>query len=168
MNAMYNLSVPIFKRFLENLILIIDKAQAHCDVKKIDPNALLQARLYPDMFHLTKQIQLSCDFAKGGTARLAAIEVPKFEDIEVTFADLKARAQKTLDFMASVSADKFEGSDARMITVPLKEPVTLPGLNYLQVMALPNFFFHLTTVYAILRHNGVEVGKMDFIGAPRG
>jgi uncharacterized protein len=164
MNNTYTLSVATYQRFLKNLDAVIDKAAAHCDAKKIDPSALLTARLYPDMFHFTKQVQVTCDFAKGGSARLAGVEVPKFEDSENSFADLKARIKMTQDFIGSLKVEQFEGADSRMITVPLKEPVTLPGVNYLQTMALPNFYFHLTTAYAILRHNGVELGKTDFIG----
>jgi uncharacterized protein len=134
---MYNLSVPVYNRFLKNLDSVLDKAAAHCEAKKIEPAALLQARLYPDMFPFTRQVQIACDFAKGATARLAGIEIPKFEDTEVSFADLKARIKKTLDFIATIKPEQ---------------------------MAQPNFYFHVTTAYAILRHNGVEVGKTDFLG----
>jgi uncharacterized protein len=161
---MYNLSVPVYNRFLKNLDTVLDKAAAHCDAKKIEPVALLQARLYPDMFPLTRQVQIACDFAKGAVARLAAVDIPKFEDTEVSFADLKARVKMTQDFIATIKPEQMEGADTRMVTLPLKEPITLAGMPYFQFMALPNFYFHVTTAYAILRHNGVEVGKTDFLG----
>jgi hypothetical protein len=164
--SMYSASVPVFKQILNSLSAIIDKAEAHATEKKIEPAALLQARLFPDMFPLVRQVQVAADFAKGAAARLAGVDVPKYEDNEQTFADLKARIAKTLAFIDSVPQDGIEASAPRDITTGSGEKAKQwKGQTYLMHYALPHFFFHATTAYDILRHNGVEIGKKDFIGS---
>ncbi len=163
--SMYATSVPVFKQLLSSMSVNLDKAAAHAVEKKIDPNALLQARLFPDMFPLLRQVLIAADFAKGACARLAGVDVPKYEDIEQTFADLQARIAKTLAFIDTLSADQIDGSEAREITTSSgPNSKTFIGQTYLVHYALPQFFFHATTAYAILRHNGVEIGKRDFMG----
>ena len=163
--SMYRASVPVFKQMLRNLDAILDKAAAHATARKIDPNALLQARLSPDMFHLTRQVQIASDQAKGIAARLAGQEPPKFEDSEASFADLKARIAKTLAFLDGLQPAQIEGSEDREISLPVGgQTVKFKGSDYLLGFGLPNFYFHVTTAYALLRHNGIEVGKRDFIG----
>ena len=165
--SMYQASAPRFANLLRNLSALLDKAQAHCDAKKIDPLALTSFRLYPDMFPLTRQVQIACDTAKGAVARLAGVEIPKHEDTEQTFAELRARIAKTLDFIESVPKAKYEGSEDREVVMKLRgEDAKFRGGQYLFNHAYPNFYFHLTTAYAILRHNGVELGKRDFLGNP--
>ena len=162
--AMFNASVPVFRQMLSALDSIIDKTVAHADAKKIDQAVYVGARLYPDMFPFSRQIGVATDFAKGASARLAGVEVPKFEDTEVTLADLKGRLQKTLDFIATLKPEQFEGAETRDITIQLRAgPTVFKGQPYLLHYALPNFYFHTTTAYAILRHNGIEIGKPDFI-----
>jgi uncharacterized protein len=164
--SMQQISVPIFAKTLGNLAAILDKAAAYADAKKIDPAVLLNARLFPDMFPLVRQVQLATDFAKGAVARLAGEEPPKYEDTETTIAELKARIARTIDFIHSFDAARFAGADTREVTLKIRDTVQKhAGLAYLAHMAMPNFFFHATTAYDILRHNGVEVGKRDFIGA---
>ena len=163
--SMYAASVPAFTQTLSALSAILDKAAAHCAAKKIDPAALLTARLYPDMLMFTKQVQLTCDFAKNCVGRLTG-EAPKFPDEEKTFDELKARVAKTLDYVKSVKpADVDAGAD-KDVTFPTgpDSKMTLPGAQYLVHVVLPNFYFHATTAYDILRHNGVEIGKLDFLG----
>jgi len=163
--SMYQASAPRFAAMLRNLAAILDKAEAHAAARKIDPAALTAFRLYPDMFPLTRQVQIACDTAKGAVARLAGMEVPKHEDTEQTFAELKARIAKTLDFVESVPAERIEGSEEREIVVRLRgQDMKFSGLQYLLGVAQPNFYFHVTTAYDILRHNGVELGKRDFLG----
>jgi hypothetical protein len=163
--TMYSASAPQFLRVLKNLSTIITKASTHAEEHKIDAAALLHARLYPNMFPFTRQIQIACDNAKGATARLAGIELPKHEDVEQTFAELQQRIDRVIAFIESVPADKFAGSDSRKIVLPLRgTEVTFTGEQYLVSFALPNFYFHVTTAYDILRHNGVELGKRDYIG----
>lgn len=163
--SMYSASVPVFIRMLKNLTGILEKAQAYADAKKIEPDVLLNARLFPDMFPVVKQVQVATDFAKGTAARLAGTEPPSFEDTEKTFAELIARVQKTVDFLKTVKADQVNGSEDRDITLKMRTgELNFKGEPYLNFFSLPNFYFHVTTAYAILRHNGVEVGKMDFIG----
>jgi len=165
--SMYQASAPRFANMLRNLSGLLDKAQAHCEARKIDPLALTQFRLYPDMFTLARQVQVACDTAKGAVARLAGAEIPKHEDTEQTFAELKARIAKTLEFVESVPAAKIDGSEEREVALKLRgQDVKFTGLQYLLGFAYPNFYFHVTTAYAILRHNGVELGKRDFIGNP--
>jgi uncharacterized protein len=162
--AMYNASVPVFRQMLSALGGIIDKALAHAEAKKIDPAVYATARLYPDMFPFVKQITVATDFAKGASARLAGVDVPKFEDTEVTLGDAKARLQKTLDFIATLKPAQFEGAETRDITIQLRAgPTVFKGQSYLLHYAMAHFYFHTTTAYAILRHNGVEIGKQDFI-----
>lgn len=164
--SMYSASAPVFKQILNSLSTIIDKAEAHATEKKIDPAALLQARLFPDMFSFIRQVQIAADFAKGSAARLGGVEVPKYEDDEVTFADLKARLAKTVAFIDSVPQDGIEASAQRDITTGSGEKAKQwKGQVYLLHYALPHFFFHATTAYDILRHNGVDIGKKDFIGS---
>jgi uncharacterized protein len=165
--SMYQASIPVFVRNLNNLSTILDKTIAHADAKKIDHAALLNFRLFPDMLNFIKQIQIATDFAKGAAARLAGVEVPKYEDTEISFADLKARIQKTLTFVQSFKPEQIDGSEERDITLSIAgNPVTLKGQPYLLQMVMPNFYFHATTAYAILRHNGVEIGKRDFVPMP--
>ena len=163
---MYSASVPVFKQILTSLAAIIDKAEAHAAEKKIEPAALLQARLFPDMFPFTRQVQVAADFAKGAAARLAGAEVPKYEDDEQSFADLKERIAKTVAFIDSLPQDAVEASAQRDITTGSGEKAKQwKGQVYLVHYALPHFFFHATTAYDILRHNGVEMGKKDFVGS---
>lgn len=164
--SMYQASVPIFIQSLNALSNILDKAAAQAVAKKFDSAALLTARLYPDMFPFSKQVQLACDFAKNTAARLAGAEPVKFEDTETSFEQLMARAARTIDLLKTFGPEQIDGSEERDITITVGgQPRTFKGLAYLQHFALPNFFFHDTTAYAILRHNGIEIGKRDFVGA---
>ena len=163
--SMYQASAPRFAHTLRNLAAILDKAQAYVDARKIDAAALTAFRLYPDMFPLTRQVQIACDTAKGAVARLAGLEVPRHEDTEQTIAELKARIAKTLDFIESVKPQSIDGSDEREVLVKQRgQDVKYSGLQYLLAVAQPNFYFHVVTAYNILRHNGVEIGKRDFLG----
>ncbi|HYR34089.1 MAG TPA: DUF1993 domain-containing protein, partial [Burkholderiales bacterium] len=162
--SMYQASTPRFAAMLRNLSTLIDKAEAHCAAKKIEAVAITGARLFPDMYPFTRQVQIACDTAKGAVARLAGAESPKHEDTEQTFGELKARIAKTLDFIESVSTGKIDGSDDKEIVLPMRSGERrFKGMQYLLGFAYPNFYFHLTTAYNILRHNGVEVGKQDFV-----
>lgn len=164
--SMYSASVPVFKQILNSLLAILDKAETHAEEKKIDPQALLQFRLFPDMLPFTRQIQIACDFAKGCTARLAGAEVPSYADNEQSFAELKARIVTTLAFIDSVPAGQIAGSEERAITTGSGEKTKhFTGQTYLFHYALPHFFFHATTAYDILRHNGLDIGKKNFIGS---
>lgn len=164
--SMYEASVPVFKQILTSLSAILDKAEAHAVEKKIEPAALLQARLYPDMFPFTRQVQVACDFAKGCAARLAGVEVPRYDDTEASFADLRARIATTLAFINGLPQDGIEASAQRDISTSSgPNAKQFKGQVYLVHYALPHFYFHATTAYAILRHNGVEVGKKDFVGS---
>ena len=164
--SMYQASAPRFARTLRNLAAILAKAQAHVEAKKLDAAALTAFRLFPDMFPLTRQVQIACDTAKGAVARLAGTEPPKHEDTEQTFAELQARIAKTLDFVESMKADKIDGSEGREVVLKLRAgELRLKGIDYLLSHAYPNFYFHVTTAYNILRHNGVEIGKRDFVGS---
>jgi len=163
--SMSQASAPRFAHMLRSLAALLDKAQAHCEAKKIDPLALTQFRLYPDMFPLTRQVQIACDTVKGAVARLAGLEIPKHEDTEQTFAELKSRIAKTVDFIESVSAAKLDGTEDKEIVLKMRAgDMKFTGLQYLLGFAYPNFYFHVTTAYNILRHNGVEIGKRDFLG----
>jgi len=165
--SMYQASAPRFANTLKNLSAILDKAQAHVEAKKIDPAALTTCRLYPDMFPLVRQVQSACDAAKGAVARLGGVEVPKHEDTEQTLAELKARIAKTIDFINTVKPAQVDGSEEREIVLKMRSgEVKFKGMQYLMGHALPNFYFHVTTAYNILRHNGVELGKRDYIGTP--
>jgi hypothetical protein len=162
---MYQASAPRFAHMLRNLATLLDKAQAHVEAKKLEPSALTTYRLYPDMFPLTRQVQIACDTAKGAVARLAGIEIPKHEDTEQTFEELKARIAKTLAFVESVKPAQIDGSEEREVVLKLRAgEKRVAGLQYLLGQAYPNFYFHVTTAYNILRHNGVEIGKRDFVG----
>ena len=164
--TMYTLSVPVFNTTLANLSAILDKAAAHAEARKIDPAVLLAARLYPDMLAFTRQVQIASDTAKGGAARLAGVEPPAFEDNEATFADLKARIARTREYIATLAPEKFAGAEERSIELKMRSGTRhFVGLPYLAHHVLPNFFFHVTTAYGILRHNGVEIGKTDFLGS---
>lgn len=164
--TMYQASVPVFIRTLTTLNAILSKAAAHAQAKKIDDSVLLNARLFPDMLPFTKQVHLATDFARGTAARLASLEIPVFEDNEKTFAELMARVERTLDYLRTFKPEQIDGSETREIVRPLGgQPKKFTGINYLLQFALPNFYFHATTTYALLRHSGIEVGKMDFIGA---
>ena len=164
--SMYSASVPVFVKMLGNLDRWLDVAAAHAAAKSFDPQVLLGTRLAPDMLSFTKQIQIASDTVKHCVARLSGTVAPKFEDNEATIAELKQRITKTLDFVLSVSADQINGSDAKVIEVPLRggSALTFSGEAYLKHWALPNFYFHLTTAYALLRHNGVPLGKLDYLG----
>jgi uncharacterized protein len=164
--SMYQASAPRFANTLKNVAALLDKAQAHCEAKKIDPLAITSFRLFPDMFPLTRQIQIATDTAKGAIARLAGVEIPKYDDTEQTIAELKQRIARTVDFLMSVPAAKVEGSAEKDITMKIAgKDTTLKGAQYLLGHAYPNFYFHCTTAYNILRHNGIELGKRDFLGA---
>jgi hypothetical protein len=165
---MYELSVATFVRMLTNLQALLDKAAAYAEQRKIDQRVLVDARLYPDMFPFSRQVQIACDFAKGCSARLAGMEVPKREDHEKTFEELQARIAWTLDFVRTVRPEQLQGAEERTIVHPNPNPaktLTLKGLPYLARFALPNFYFHVATAYDILRHNGLELAKRDFLGA---
>jgi hypothetical protein len=164
---MYTNSVPVFKQLLTALKAILQQAQAHAAARSIDPDALLQARLYPDMFPLLKQVQIAADFARGVSARLAGVEVPVYEGKEQSFADLDALLTQTLAFLDSVSDAQFTGRETAEIVLRPGTPKEkkLTGQTYLSNYGLPQFLFHVTTAYAILRHNGLAIGKRDFMGA---
>ena len=165
--SMYSASAPRFANTLKNLSAILDKAQAHCDAKKLDPKVFTGARLYPDMFPMARQVQAACDTAKGAVARLAGIQIPAHEDTEQTFEELKARIAKTISFIQTVQPAQVDGSEEREVVLKMRSgEVKFKGMQYLLGHALPNFYFHVTTAYNILRHNGVELGKRDYIGTP--
>jgi uncharacterized protein len=163
--SMSSATLPTLQSMLRNLGHILDKGAAYAQARKFEPANLLQYRLAPDMLPFTRQIQIACDAAKNGVARMSGVEAPKFEDTEASFADLKARIGKTLDFIASVPKDKLDGGEAREITFPVGRDATrtMTCEAYLKHWMLPNFFFHVTMAYAILRHNGVELGKTDYL-----
>ena len=165
--SMYNASVPVFKQMLGGLNQVLGKADAHAAEKKIDPSVLVQSRLFPDMFPLSRQVQIACDFAKGVSARLAGIEVPVYEDKEQTLPELRALIGKTIAFLDGIDAAKFDGSAQREIITRPGTPreKKFVGVAYLLSYGLPQFFFHITTAYALLRHNGVAIGKPDYMGA---
>ena len=163
--SMYQASIPVFILMLENLSKILDKANVHAETKKIDSTIFVNGRLAPDMFPLSRQVQIATDIVKGCAARLAGIEVPRYEDNEISFSDLQNRIIKTRVFIEGFSASQIDGSEARAITLKFgSKELSFLGQAYLLNFVLPNFFFHLTTVYAILRHSGVEVGKTDYTG----
>lgn len=163
--SMYHASVPVFIRMLGNLAAVLEKAAAHAEAKKIDPAVLVASRLYPDMFPLAKQVQIAADAAKGGAARLAQQEPPAFEDNEATFADLVARCRKTIAYLETLKPEQIDGSEDRTVTWKTRTATkSMQGMPYLLNHVAPNLYFHITTAYAILRHNGVEIGKGDFLG----
>src|ERR1700733_14029964 len=165
MATLYDFSIPALTRGLTNMSAILDKAAAYATAKKLDATVLAQTRLYPDMHPLSRQVQIMCDTAKGAAGRLAGIEIPKHEDTETTLPELKQRISKTLDYIKGVKAGQLEGVETRSIEI--KGPnrsFNFTGLSYLNQFVLPNFYFHESIAYAILRHSGVEVGKSDFLG----
>jgi len=166
-SPMYTNSVPVFKQLLTALKTILATTSAEVAAKSMNPEAFLQARLYPDMFPLVKQVQIACDFARGISARLAGVDVPVHEGSESSFADLDALLTTTLAFLGGLDAAKFEGSEGKEIVLRPGTPKErkLGGQAYLSTYGLPQFFFHVTTSYAILRHNGVAIGKKDYMGA---
>jgi uncharacterized protein len=164
--SMYAASVPVFKRSLGGLAAILDKAHSHCASASITESALLQARLFPDMFTFAKQVQVASDFAKSGVARLAGVEPQRFEDSEQTLLELKARVEKTIAYIQTFTPAQIDGTEAKQITYMMgKFPIDYPGQTYLLGFILPNFYFHYTTAYNLLRHNGLAIGKRDFMGA---
>ena len=163
--SMYQASVPLFTRMLTNLAAILSKAEAHATARKIDPAVLLGSRLFPDMLPLTRQVQLAADFAKNTTARLAGVEIVKFADEETSLPELQQRIAKTLDYVKGFKPSQIDGSEDREITLPIGgDSWTFKGQDFLLHFGLPNFYFHVTTAYDILRHSGVEIGKRDFLG----
>ena len=166
--SMHSASVPIFVRMLSNMLAWLDKAEAHAKARKFDPANYLGLRLAPDMLPFTRQIQIASDAVKNCVARLAGLEPPKWEDDEATLDELRARIRKTIDYAQAAPAAKIDGSEAREILVPVGPGRTLPftGEVFLKHFSLPNFFFHATTTYALLRQGGVELGKLDYLGAP--
>lgn len=162
---MFDTSIPVLIHFLKGLSAILKRAEDHCEAKKIDPDALLTARLFPDMFTFTRQVLLVTDFAKGMGARLAGIPVPSFADDEKTFAELQTRLAKTVDFLSTLRKEQFDDAATRTVTIKVGGKDTdFTGGAYAATYALPNFYFHLATAYNILRHNGLELGKKDYMG----
>ena len=163
--SMHAMSHDVFRKALTQLLYIMEKGVANAKARNFDANVLVNARLAPDMFPLVKQIQLTSDFAKNSMARLAGVDPPKIEDSETTMDDLIARVKKTLEYIGTVSAAALEGSETRDIKIPLRDlTLEMKGLPFLQNWAIPNFFFHYVTAYNLLRHNGVDIGKRDFLG----
>lgn len=164
--TMHSASVPVFLRMFGNMNVWLDKAEAHAQAKKFDTANYLTARLAPDMLPFVRQIQMASDAAKFAIARLAGVEAPKFEDNETSFAELRERIAKTVAFIKTVSAEQIDGTEDKDIALPRRDgTLVLKGEPYLKHFVLPNFYFHMTTAYALLRHSGVDLGKMDFLGA---
>jgi uncharacterized protein len=163
---MHSASAPVFTRLLGNMLVWLDKAQAHADARKFDPGNYLGLRLAPDMLPLTRQVQITSDGVKGCMARLAGLEVPKWEDNEASLDDLRARIRKTSEYVASFASSQIDGSEGREITIPMRsgDALKFKGEAYLKHFAMPNFYFHATMLYALLRHAGVELGKADYLG----
>jgi uncharacterized protein len=165
--TMYQASIPPIIRVLNNLVAILEKGAAHAEAKKIDPAVLINSRLFPDMLPLIKQIQIASDVARRGAARLAELEAPKMEDDETTFPELVARLKKTVAYLETFTPAQIDGSEEKSISLPVGDKtMTLEGLPYLVSFILPNVYFHVSTAYNILRHNGVELGKLDYLGKP--
>lgn len=165
--SMFQASVPSLIRSLKNLIVILEKGASSAIARKIDPTVLIQSRLYPDMLPLVKQVQIASDIARRGVARLAELEAPKMEDTETTFPELVDRLQQTIAFLETLTPAQIDGSEGKAISLPMgKETIHFEGLPYLVSFILPNVYFHVTTAYNILRHSGVELGKLDFLGKP--
>ena len=165
MFTLYDAAAAPLKRTLTNLSHILKKGEEHAEAKKIDPSILLNSRLFPDMFPLVRQVQIATDMSKGGVARLAGVDIPKYEDTETTFAELQARINKTIAFIDSIQAGQLEGAESKDITINVRKvDLQFKGQAYLLSWVLPNVYFHVTTAYNILRHNGVELGKPDFMG----
>ncbi len=164
--SMYQITIPVFTRVLNNLSAILTKGAAHAEAKKIDPSVFINSRLAPDMFPLARQIQIATDAVKGCAARLAGVEIPAFADTEASFPELQERIAKTVAFLNSITEAQLEGSDGKTVTLKVRgNDVELKGMAYLNGFVLPNLYFHVTTAYAILRHNGVELGKGDYLGS---
>jgi len=162
---MYDASIPVLTRGLRNLSAILDKAVASAEARKIDPAVLIGARLAPDMFPLARQIQIASDTSKGAAARLAGTEAPSWPDTETTFPELQARIKKTVDYLETFKASQIDGAENRTVTLKMPDgALDFTGQSFLFSFALPNFFFHVTTAFDILRHNGVEIGKRDYLG----
>jgi uncharacterized protein len=165
--SMYQASVPVLIRALTNLQAILGKGQAYAAEKQIDPSVLPGSRLFPDMLPLARQVHIATDSAKGCAARLAGVEAPKYDDVEMSFDELIARIEKTIVYLKEFKPEQIDGSEARRISLKMRSgPVEFSGIDYLLGFVLPNLYFHVTTAYNILRHNGVDVGKMDFLGKP--
>ena len=165
--SMYQASAPRFINMLKNLSAILDKGEAYADAKKIDHTVLTGYRLFPDMLPFTRQVQIACDSAKGAMARLAGVEIPKHDDVEQTFPQLKARIATTIAFIETFKPAQIDGTEDKEITLKTRgQDTKFQGMQFLLGFAYPNFFFHVTTAYAMLRHNGVEIGKWDFLGKP--
>lgn len=165
--SMYQASVPPLIRSLNNLVGILQKGAAYAETRKIEPAVLINSRLYPDMFPLGRQVQIASDVARRGAARLAGLEAPKFEDNETTFNELSARLQKTTAYLETLTSAQIDGSEEKLITLPIgNESMDFKGLPFLFYFVLPNVYFHVTTAYDILRHCGVELGKLDYLGKP--
>lgn len=165
--SMYQASVPRFVNMLGNLAGILDKAQAHAEAKKLDPATLPTFRLFPDMFPLIRQVQIACDAATGSVARLAGLDVPAYDNAEKTLPELKERVQKAIAFVQGITAAQVDGTEDKDIVIKRGDKESrYKGMQYLLGHALPNVYFHITTTYAILRHNGVELGKRDYLGNP--
>ncbi len=164
--SMYQASIPVFVRALGNLSHLLDKGAAHAEARKIDPSVLIGARLAPDMFPLSRQVQIATDSVKGCAARLAGIDIPSYADTESTFPELQARIAKTVAFLDGIAAERIDGSETRAVALKIRgRDTSFQGRDYLLTYVYPTFFFHVTTAYAILRHNGVEIGKMDYLGS---
>ncbi len=165
--SMYQASVPVFIRTLNNLVGILEKGAAHAETKKIDPSVLVNSRLAPDMLPLSKQVQIACDIAKRGAARLAEVEGPNFEDNETTLSELIQRIHKTISYLETLKPEQIDGSEEKTVTLPMRDnTLSFQGMQFLLYFVLPNVYFHVTTAYDILRHCGVEIGKQDFLGKP--
>jgi uncharacterized protein len=164
--SFYDATVPLFTQMLTALAGLLNKAEVHCQAKGIQPEVLLSARLYPDMLPLSKQVQLASDFAAKSSARLAHVEVPSIPDTEKSFDELRQRLAKTVDYLKTFKPEQFEGAEAKDITFPVgpSASLTLNGQQFINRFAFPNFFFHTSIAHGILRHNGVEIGKRDFLG----
>lgn len=163
--SLYTASVPALIHSLKALAAVLDKAEAHATALRIDPNALLHARLYPDMFHMMRQVQIACDMAKGASCRLAQMEVPSHPDTESSFQELQARIQKVVDLLMSIPASAIDGGEDRTIVIKVAgQEMSFKGSDYLIRWVFPNFYFHVTAAYALLRHNGVPLGKGDYLG----
>ena len=164
--TMHSASVPVFVRMLKNLSAILDKAEEHAEARKFDVGVLMASRLSPDMLPFTRQVQIACDAAKFCISRLSGVDAPSFPDTEKTIAELKERIAKTIEFIKSVPAEQINGTEDKPVSVPIRgrDPLQFTGENYLKHNAMANFYFHVTTAYALLRHNGVPLGKADFLG----
>ncbi len=166
--SMYQAGIPPLTRTLDNLMRILEKGAAHAEAKKIEPTVLIGFRLYPDMFPLSKQVQIASDIARRGMARLAGVEAPAMEDTETTFPELINRLQKTISYLETLTPEQIDGTEAKTIELPIREEIlTFDGQSFLLYFVLPNVYFHVTTAYDILRHCGVEIGKADYLGAPQ-